>query len=190
MNTIKCSPNCATPPIQPEHRSESIFTLPKSAVLAGIKSTKQTATRKCKIPVRKHFNDRGFVKRPRNSFILFKEEFSAAYGRFFPNRQVLTKAAAAYWKGMRKCEKKDFVDQSALESQQYRKLKEITDPNKESPGTETDSVLCGALRSLSVPKAGNSSVGIDPTDDSLAQAGDQLLIVERPEEIMGLLDLI
>ena len=91
---------------------------------------------------------------------------------------------------MRKCEKKDFVDQSALESQQYRKLKEITDPNKESLGRKTDSVLCGPLRSLSVPKAGNPSVGTDPTDDSPAQAGDQLLIVERPEEIMGLLDLI
>lgn len=190
MNTIERSPNCSLPPIRSEHKSKGIFTLPKSAVLAGIKSAKQTATRRCTMPDRNHFNDRGFVKRPRNSFIIFKEEFSAVYGRFFSNRKVLTKAAAAYWKGMRKCEKKDFVDQSALESQQYRKLKEITDPNKESPGRKTDSVLCGPLRSLSVPKAGNPSVGTDPTDDSPAQAGDQLLIVERPEEIMGLLDLI
>ena len=190
MNTIKRSPNCALPPIQPGQQSEGIFNLPKSAVLAGIKSAKQTATRKCRIPVRTHFNHRGLVKRPRNSFIIFNEEFSAAYGHFFPNRQVLIKAAAAYWKGMRKCEKKDFVDQSVLDSQQYWKLKEITDPDKEGSGRKTDSVLYGAQRNLAVPGAGDSSVGSDPTDDSPAQAGDELLIVKRPEEIMGLLDLI
>ena len=190
MNTIKCSPNCALPPIQLEQQSESTFNLPKSAVLAGIKSAKQTATRKCTMPVRNHFNDKGFVKRPRNSFIVFVDDFSAVYGGFFPSRQVLSKVAAGYWKGMRKREKKDFMDQSSLDRQQYRKLKEITGPDKEGPGKKTDSVLYGAQHNLAVPRAGNSSVGTDPTDDRLAQAGDEFLIVKRPEEIMGLLDLV
>ena len=191
MNTIKCLPNCALPPIQLEQQSESTFNLPKSAVLAGIKSAKQTATRrKCTMPVRNHFNNKGFVKRPRNSFIVFVDEFSAVYGRFFPSRQVLSKVAAGYWKGMRKREKKDFMDQSSLDRQQYQKLKEITGPDKEGPGKKTDSVLSGARCHLLVPKAGNSSVGTDPADDSLPQVSHELLIVKRPEEIMGLLDLV
>ena len=190
MNTIKHSPNCALPPIQPGQQSESTFNLPKSEVLAGIKSAKQTATRKCTMPVRNHFNDKGFVKRPRNSFIVFVDEFTAVYGRSFPSRQVLSKVAAGYWKGMRKREKKEFMEQSSLDRQQYRKLKEITGPDKEGPGKKTDSVLYGARCNLSVPKAGNSSVGTDPADDSLAQVSHEPLIVESPEEIMGLLDLI
>ena len=82
------------------------------------------------------------------------------------------------------------MEQSSLDRQQYRKLKEITGPDKEGPGKKTDSVLYGARCNLAVPKAGNSSVGTDPTDDSLAQVSHEPLIVESPEEIMGLLDLI
>ena len=195
MNIDLCSPNCVTTSIQPEQHSEGISVYSPSKVLASITSAKRRAVGKCRIPVRKQLNAKGFVKRPRNGFFTFLADFTTAYRYSFPKRPVLVKVAADCWRAMGEHERKDFLDRSAAECHMYHEMKEIMNPRKLDLGAETDSVSSGR-HSLEVPKTGNSSINVielpahTGSTRSLAQAADDLTIAERSEDIMKLLTLV
>ena len=167
-----------------------------SKVLASITSAKRRAVGKCRVPVRKQLNAKGFVKRPRNGFFTFLADFTTAYRYSFPKRPILVKVAADCWRAMGKHERKDFLDRSAAECHMYHELKGIMiNPRKLDQGAETDLVFSGR-HSLEVPKTGNSSISViqlpahTGSTRSLAHAGDDLTIVERSEDIMKLLTLV